>query len=106
MEENMAQKQLNIFATSLIVEDLGNILLKLIPIVLRVFKENKMDMYIVEKEGKNSTVRACGYKDFTGKLDEETILARCDFAIKRNFWFKVDDYGDSYVGTCLYPEEY
>ena len=102
----MAQKQLNILATSLIVEDLGNILLKLIPIALKVFKKNKMDMYIVEKEGEKSIVRACGYRDFTGKLDEETILARCDFAIKRNFWLKIDDYGDSYIGTFLYPEEY
>ena len=102
----MPQKSLKIFGSALVTQDQDSILKKLIPIMLKVFYKNKMDMYLVQRLGNKSVVKSCGYKYSTGELDDNTILKRCNFAIKRNFWLKIDTYNDCYVGTFLYPENY
>ena len=102
----MLKKPLRMFATSNVARELAKTLPKLMTSLLEVFRDNAMDMYVVESAGGCSQVRAAGYRNFTGKLDETTILKKCDYQVPKTLWFKVDDYGESYIGTILFPEEY
>lgn len=94
------------FATSHVAQELQMTLPKLMWSLLEVFKSDTMDMYIVEKNEGESQIKASGYRNFSGSLDETTILKQCDYEIPKTIWFKVDDYGDCYMGTILFPEEY
>ena len=102
----MLAKPLKMFATRTVVQELRTTLPTLIASLLEVFKNNVMDMYVVEEASNKVQIRAAGYRNFDGKLDEETVLKKCDFEIPKSLWFKIDDYGDCYVGTILFPEEY
>lgn len=94
------------FATSCVAQELKMTLPKLMWSLLEVFKEDAMDMYVIENSKVSAQIRASGYRDFIGKLDETTILKQCDYEIPKTIWFKVGDYGDCYMGTILFPEEY
>ena len=79
----------------------------LVVMLLEAMSKKPVDMYVVEEDETNITVRCAGYGLKDEVLDEETIIIREDklFPI-RKFWFKVDDYGKFYLGTILFPEEY
>lgn len=52
-------------------------------------------------------VRSAGYDLPTdSKLDEKTILFKTESLPIQKFWLKVNNYGDKYVGTFLFPDEY
>jgi len=53
-------------------------------------------------------VRSAGYKLDGSEAypDETTILHRGESLNFKKFWFKLDDYGEKYVGTFLFPEDY
>lgn len=75
---------------------------------LECLRKHPVDMIIFEQptEGKLQ-VRSAGYDlETDSKLDEETVIATVDSLAVKTFWFKVDDYGDRYVGTFLFPEDY
>lgn len=102
----MLTKPLRMFATSNVAQELQKTLPKLMASLLEAFRDDTMDMYVVENKEGSSQIRAAGYRNFKGKLDETTILKKCDYQVPKTLWFKVDDYGDSYIGTILFPEEY
>ena len=104
--ELMLTKPLRMFATSTVAQELQKTLPKLMASLLEAFRDDTMDMYVVENKEDSSQIRAAGYRNFNGKLDETTILKKCDYQVPKTLWFKVDDYGESYIGTILFPEEY
>jgi hypothetical protein len=68
-----------------------------------------VDMLVFErKDGNDFSVRLAGYNFITNVLDETTIAYASElFPVEiERFWFKIDDYGDKYVGTFLFPSEY
>ncbi len=102
----MLNKPLRMFATCKVVKDLDETLPKVMMSLFEAFRDHTMDMYVLENEGEHAQVRAAGYKNFTGKLDEKLILKKCDYQVPKTLWFKIDNYGDRYIGTILFPEEY
>lgn len=75
-------------------------------IVNTVLSKKPVDMLIFEYKNGIQIVRSAGYDLKTSELDETTILYSAQSLPTQTFWFKVDDYGDHYVGTFLLPEEY
>ena len=77
--------------------------------VMEALKVKPVDMLVFEMaDPKHLQVRSAGH-DLTGEtipLDEKTILGRYDSLDVKTFWFKIDDYGDHFVGTFLFPSEY
>ena len=76
---------------------------------INVLKKHPVDMLVFEMpcEGR-LRVRSAGYRlDREEEVpDEETILYEDTSQPIRTFWLKIDDYGDRYVGTFLFPEDY
>ena len=101
-------KSLQVFITSnlqgQIDPDLtGGILAMLIPL----FEQYPVDMYVIEPdENGKLQIRLAGYSFVDNQLDEETVIKRTDLPGDRVIWFKIDDYGDKYIGTLLLPEDY
>jgi hypothetical protein len=75
-------------------------------LTLKVLSTHPVDMLVFEENKRVMTIRSAGYRLDTQELDEETILHETDSLPTDTFWFKIDDYGDHYVGTFLFPEEY
>jgi len=81
-----------------------------------LFLETKLDLFVFEADPAtgNLRIRAAGYKlPEQTELDETTILFKFGFCLHHfgfkpgfKFWFKVDDYQDFFLATCLLPEEY
>ena len=72
-----------------------------------LFEKQPYDMYIIEPDAnRRLQIRLAGYNFMTDELDEETVIKRTDLKGNQVILFKVDDYGDSYVGTLLLPEDY
>lgn len=72
------------------------------------FEKLEIDMQVFEPLDENTwQIRCAGYYFKTDVLDETTVLSKypSNESLKR-VWFKVDDYGHSYVGTILFPDEY
>lgn len=81
--------------------------LNLIRLVNSLFGDYPYDMMVFEPNDVGLLqIRLAGYNFDTNQLDETTIVAKTELKIDRPFWFKIDDYGDRYVGTFLFPEEY
>ncbi|MDP8269436.1 MAG: hypothetical protein P9L97_11980 [Candidatus Tenebribacter davisii] len=80
---------------------------KLLALLMPLFARQPYDMFVIksDKSGKLQ-IRLAGYSFVTNELDEETIISQTDLSGNRTIWFKVDDYGDRYVGTLLLPEDY
>jgi len=82
----------------------------------KLFLKFKLDMFVFEDNSETGffQVRAAGYKlGEDSELDETTILHQFGLKMQKagfkpgfKFWFKVDDYGDFFLGTFLLPEEY
>jgi len=64
-------------------------------------------MFVIEP-GENGIlrIRLAGYNFTDQTLDEETVVSQTALVGERVIWFKIDDYGDRYVGTLLLPEDY
>ena len=70
-----------------------------------------VDMYVFDNleqgEDMKMTVRCAGYDlETDSELDEETVLITVDSIGIKTFWFKLDNQGDYYVGTFLFPSDY
>ena len=64
-------------------------------------------MYVIEPDANGKLqIRLAGYSYITNQLDEETIIASTELTSIKVIWFKIDDYGDKYIGTLLLPEDY
>lgn len=79
----------------------------------KILKSFPYDMFVFETSPKSEdspvhkmTVRTAGYNFFTDELNEKMVVARFESLETPKFWLKVDDYGDRYVATFLFPEDY
>lgn len=80
----------------------------LVTCVLESLSKHPVDMLVVSGDGKKLQVRSAGYRlGEASSLDEDTIVFEDEqlFPV-RKFWFRVDDYGEYYMGTLLFPEDY
>lgn len=66
------------------------------------------DMLVFENDTpKTMTVSVCGYHaDTNESLEKNKLVARYRSLPIKKFWLKYDDYGNHWVGTFLFPEEY
>ena len=102
-------KPIQVLATAQWGEEYGSIAKLFVNLALEVLQSHPVDMLSFESALTDSfQIRSVGYHLETGVLDEETVL---HFANIKNiefkkFWFKLDDYGDKYVGVMMFPEEY
>jgi len=73
-----------------------------------VLQKHPVDMLVFESAGEGKQqIRLAGYDLATDSvLDETTIASTFDSLPTETFWFKLDNYGDHYVGTFLLPSEY
>jgi hypothetical protein len=73
----------------------------------QLLQKHPYDMLVFEMPDKTHyQVRLAGYPLNTGELDETTVIFRTKSLEIKMFWLKIDDYGDKYVGTFLFPEDY
>jgi hypothetical protein len=102
-------KQLKVVATATWSAKYGDIEGAMyIKMAFECLQKHPVDMLIFEQpmEGKLQ-VRSAGYDLATdSKLDETTVITTTDSLEIQKFWMKVDNYGDHYVGTFLFPNEY
>ena len=76
-------------------------------IALSVLKKYPVDMLVFEMaEDGYQQVRLAGYNFLTEELDETTIAYKVKALETEKFWFKVDDYGEFYLGTFMLVGEY
>jgi len=79
-----------------------------IKIALDCLTKHPVDMLVFEqpKDGVLQ-VRSAGYDLATdSKLDETTIIFSTKSLPVQKFWLKIDNYGEKYVATFLFPDEY
>ena len=75
--------------------------------VSKALLKRPVDMYVFSTANSKMTIRCAGYVlPEQTELDEETIITKLDSLNTETFWFKLDDYGDKYVGMFLFPHEY
>ncbi len=101
-------KKLEVFMTSNLQQQIDpDLTCSILALVIPLFAQYLYDMFVIEP-GKNSKlrIRLAGYNFDDQTLDEETIVANTDLPGERVIWFKIDDYGDRYIGTLLLPEDY
>lgn len=104
-------KELQIVATAGVSASYGKALSQYIGIVLQILESHPVDMITFEESGE---VRSAGHYlyAFNGhefdELDETTILIQKEAGLKtpKRLWFKIDDQGDFYSGTFLFPSEW
>jgi len=83
------------------------LVVNLIRIVNALFGDYPYDMLIFEPDKEGCLqVRLAGYHFETDHLDEETVILETKIKLERVFWWKVDYYGDHYVGNFLFPEDW
>lgn len=101
-------KQLEVFMTTNLQQQIDPDLTgRLLALVITLFAQHPYDMFVIEPdENGKLQIRLAGYHFEDQTLDEETIIARTDLAGENVIWFKIDDYGDRYIGTLLLPEDY
>lgn len=75
---------------------------------LKALRKKPVDMLVFEMADESTLqIRSAGYDLATDSiLDEESILLKTESLHVDKFFFKLDDYGDMYVGTFLMPEDY
>ena len=81
-----------------------------ITLAIKVLRQKPVDMLVFENvtEGEElkMQVRCAGYDFVTRELDQTSTFFK-DTSLKiKKFYFKIDDYGDHYVGTMIFPEEW
>jgi hypothetical protein len=76
-------------------------------IALSVLKKYPVDMLVFEMtEDGFQRVRLAGYNFLTQELDETTVAYKAKSLETEKFWFKVEDYGEFYLGTFMLVGEY
>lgn len=75
---------------------------------LQALRKKPVDMLVFEMVGEDRMrIRSAGYDLATNSvLDETTVIWETESLHIKKFWFKIDDHGDKYVGTFLFPEDY
>ena len=64
-------------------------------------------MYVFETKNNIMKIKCAGYVlPENIELDETTTITQFESLPTDKFWFKLDDYGDYWVGTFLFPNEY
>ena len=79
-----------------------------IKVALDCLAKHPVDMLVFEqpKDGVLQ-VRSAGYDLATdSKLDETTVIFSMKSLPVQKFWQKIDNYGETYVATFLFPDEY
>lgn len=73
----------------------------------QVWKKYPVDMVVFENSKRKGfiDIKAHGYHADTNKFIDKKIMTVQFMDIKK-FWLKYDNYGDHWVGTFLFPEEY
>lgn len=72
-----------------------------------ILQKYPYDMLVFEMPDKSHyQVRLAGYNLITHTLNETTVVFKTDSLEIKKFWLKIDDYGNEYVGTFLFPEDY
>lgn len=77
-------------------------------IILKAVQEYPYDMFVIEHKDGNLQVRLAGYKLPENKrLDEKTVILKVPTSrVFEKLWVKIDDQGDFYSMTILYPSDY
>ena len=81
----------------------------IIPHAFKALQKKPVDMLVIEEKDGLTHFRSAGYDLQTqSKLDETTIISKVSIKdlITEKVWLKIDDYGDKFVATLLYPSEY
>jgi uncharacterized protein YfaT (DUF1175 family) len=101
-------KPIEFIATSGLNEKYGGIeLAGYIHIALAILQKHPHDMLVFSMANDNHLqVRLAGYHLETEVLDETSVVFKTESLHIDTFWLKIDDYGDKYIGTFLFPEEY
>jgi hypothetical protein len=74
---------------------------------LAILQKFPFDMLVFEMPDKNHyQVRLAGYHLQTEQRDEKTIVFKTPSLEIKTFWLKVDDMGDKFIGTFLFPEDW
>ncbi len=103
----MPIKPLNIFATQTIQHDFQNVLPLLTLTVQQLFEKHDYDMFVFRPgEASKTNITLEGYSFKNGDLKEGIIVKTIGLKLGSVIWFKIDDYGEYFVGTFLYPSEY
>ena len=107
----LKKKPIKVVATSGVNDLYGGIELNMyIGMVLEEFAKKPMDLYVFAYKNGKLTMRANGY-DFSKEgtkeyVEEDFECWRSDSLEVKTFWCKIDDHGEEYVATFLFPEEY
>ena len=74
---------------------------------VQALTKHPVDMLVFEVKDNKMHIRSAGYDLATdSKLDETTVIFKVDSLPTPTFWLKIDNYGDHYMGTFLFPSEY
>lgn len=74
---------------------------------LKALTKHPVDMLVFDTTGGTMSIRSAGYDLATdSKLDETTVIATFESLPTEKFWLKIDNYGDKYIATFLFPDEY
>lgn len=74
---------------------------------LAILQKYPHDMLVFSMcDANHLQVKLAGYHLQTEVLDETTVVFKTASLSIDTFWLKIDDYGDKYIGTFLFPEEY
>jgi len=104
-------KELKIMASAGFNEKYGGMEAHLyIALALAVLKKHPVDMLVFEETGGIQQIRSAGYfldgRENNNYPDETSVLWSDKSLPTDKFWLKIDDYGDHFVGTFLFPSEY
>ncbi len=102
-------KQLQVVMTSNLQQQIDPDLTgSILALVIHLFTQYPYDMFVIEPGKDNRLqIRLAGYSFEDRIQDEETVIFQTDLVGDNAIiWFKVDDYGDKYIGTLLLPEDY
>lgn len=85
----------------------GIVTMMYVQMAMEVLATHLVDMLVFEMDGDDHMqVRLAGYDFNTEELDESTVALKFASLPIKTFWLKVNDYGEHFVGTFLFPEEY
>jgi hypothetical protein len=74
---------------------------------VRILQKHPVDMLVFEMSDKNHyQVRLAGYHFQTNELDETSVVFKVKSLKIKTFWLRIDDDGEHYIGTFLFPEDY
>lgn len=82
-----------------------------VTLAINALNKKGVDMLVFENVKENGVlkmqIRCAGYDLETDSvLDETTVFFKAESLEIQTFWLKLDNYGDHYVGTLLFPSDY